>query len=79
MNTSNIKTQILILQVIDWALLIGVLGGGLYATLNWENRFLAAVLSIIGLGIVNMFGQWSLTKIAIHRQELKQLEKTQHQ
>jgi Na+/H+ antiporter NhaC len=78
MNQSAIKTKIFILQVIDWSLLIGIMGGGIYATLYSGNRPLAAVLSILGLAFVNQFGQWSLTKIAIHRQELKQLERTQH-
>ena len=79
MNQSNIKTKIFILQVIDWLLLIGVMSAGIYGTLYSDNRPLAAVLSILGLGIVNQFGHWSLTKIAGHRQELKKLEKTHYQ
>lgn len=79
MNQSNIKTKIFFLQIIDWSLLIGVMSGGIYATLYSGNRPLAAILAMIGLAVVNQFGQWSITKIAIHRQALKQLERTHHQ
>ena len=78
MNESTIKTKIFILQIIDWALLIGVMAGGIYAVLYSGNRPLAAILAMLGLAVVNQFGQWSLTKIAVHRQELKQLERAQH-
>ncbi|OGT64422.1 MAG: hypothetical protein A3I13_04135 [Gammaproteobacteria bacterium RIFCSPLOWO2_02_FULL_47_50] len=79
MNESTIKTKIFILQIIDWSLLIGVMTGGIYAILYSENRPLAAILAMLGLAVVNQFGQWSITKIAVHRQELKQLERTHHQ
>ncbi len=79
MNQSTIKIKIFILQIIDWSLLIGVMGGGIYATTNSENRTLAAILTMLGLAVVNQFGQWSITKIAILRQDLKQLERTHHQ
>ena len=79
MNESTIKIKIFILQIIDWSLLIGVMTGGIYAILYSENRPLAAILAMLGLAVVNQFGQWSITKIAVHRQELKQLERTHHQ
>ena len=79
MNESTIKTKIFILQIIDWSLLIGVMTGGIYAILYSENRPLAAILAMLGLAVVNQFVQWSITKIAVHRQELKQLERTHHQ
>lgn len=78
MNPGSIKTKIFILQLIDWLLLIGVMGGGIYAVLHSENRPLIAVLALIGLVFVNQFGQWSLTKIAAHRHDLKKIQRTQH-
>jgi hypothetical protein len=77
MTPGTIKTKIFILRLIDWLLLLGVMGGGIYAILNSENRPLMAVLALAGLIIVNQFGHWSLTKIAAHRHTLKQLQRTQ--
>ena len=79
MNESNIKTRIFVLQLIDWSLLLVVMGGGWYATLYSSNRPLAAICAMLGLAFVNQFGQWSITKIAAHRQDLKQLEKAHHE
>jgi len=78
MNPGTIKTKIFILQLLDWVLLIGVMGGGIYAVLHSANRPLIAVLALAGLILVNQFGQWSLTKIAGHKHTLKQLQRTQH-
>lgn len=75
MSSSDIKLKIFLLRAMDWVAFIGVLVWGVYATINAENRPFAALLALIGLGLVNQLGRWTFSKIAILKSNLRHLEK----
>jgi hypothetical protein len=71
MNEGQIKIKILLIQVVDWALLISVFSAGVYAVLYSESKNLMATVTLIGLFLVNSLGHISINKIAALRMELK--------
>ncbi len=73
MNEGQIKIKIFLIQVVDWSFLIAVFSVGVYAVLNPENRNLMVTVFLIGLFLLNMFGEKSLSKIASLRMELDKL------
>ncbi len=75
MNEGQIKIKILLIQVLDWLLLISVFSVGIYAVFYSENKNLMATVALAGLFLVNSFGHISINKIAALRMELK---KQQH-
>lgn len=75
MNEGQIKIKIFLIQVVDWSFLIAVFSIGVYAVLNPENRNLMVAVFLIGLFLLNRFGEISLNKIASLRMELDKLHK----
>lgn len=73
MNEGQIKIKIFLIQVVDWSFLIAVFSVGVYAVLNPENRNLMVAVFLIGLFLLNRFGEKSLSKIASLRMELDKL------
>ena len=73
MNEGQIKIKIFLIQVVDWSFLIAVFSVGVYAVLNPENRNLMVTVFLIGLFLLNRFGEKSLSKIASLRMELDKL------
>ena len=73
MNEGQIKIKIFLIQVVDWSFLIAVFSVGVYAVLNPENRNLMVTVFLIGLFLLSMFGEKSLSKIASLRMELDKL------
>ncbi len=73
MNEGQIKIKIFLIQVVDWSFLIAVFSIGVYAVLNPENRNLMVTVFLIGLFLLNRFGEKSLSKIASLRMELDKL------
>ena len=61
----------LILQTLDWILLIALFAGGIYGVVYTDHRFLALIASLFALGVFHQFGRWSYTKLASLRHELK--------
>lgn len=78
MNESQIKLRILFIRIIDWGLVLGVLGGGIPALYYSDIPQLYALLLMIGLLIINRFGLWSTTSIATLKVELEQLRRNSH-
>jgi hypothetical protein len=75
MKTATIKTKILIIQTIDWVLLVGIFTGGIYGVLHTDHRFFTLVAALFALALFHQFGRWSYTKLASLRHDLKQVEK----
>lgn len=75
MNESQIKMKIMIIRSIDWVLFGTVLGVGLPALMYTDKQFMALVFILIGLGIVNLSGNWVVKKVASLRVELEKLER----
>ena len=71
MNEGQIKIKILLIQLVDWSFLISVFSVGIYAVINPENRNLMVTIFVIGLFLLNRFGEISLNKIAALRMELE--------
>lgn len=75
MNDSQIKMKIMIIRSIDWILFAAVLGIGIPALMYTDKQFIALVFIMIGLGIVNISGNWTVKKVASLRLELEKLER----
>jgi hypothetical protein len=75
MNESQIKMKIMIIRSIDWVLFGTVLGLGIPALMYTDKQFMALVFILIGLGIVNLSGNWVVKKVASLRVELEKLER----
>ncbi len=73
MNEGPIKIKIFLIQVVDWSFLIAVFSVGIYAAFYAENRNLMVTVFLIGLFLLNRFGEKSLNKIASLRMELDKL------
>ena len=79
MNKNQIKTKIIIIQSLDWLLIIGLLGGIYFAVENDANKFLIAVCGLVGLIIIHQIGLWSVNKIHTYRISLKNIEHEEKQ
>jgi arginine exporter protein ArgO len=75
MNESQLKTRIFIFQLIDWVLILGILGYGIPATYYSSNPVMSGLLLLVGLAFINQYGNWSTTKIAVLKVKLEQLRK----
>ena len=75
MNTTTIKVKILVIQTIDWLLLVAIFSGGIYGVMYTDNRFIALVAALFALTLFHQFGRWSYTKLASLRQDLKHAQK----
>jgi len=75
MNQGQIKVKILLLQVMDWSMLITAFGIGAYTIFYAEYKELMAIVTLMGLYLVSTFGQVSLNKIAALRMELELLKR----
>lgn len=64
MSEGNVKTKILIIKSIDWAILIAVFAAGVYGVLYYENHKLMALAAFLGLFLVNRLGNYTTSKIA---------------
>ena len=71
MNKATIKAKILVIQTIDWILLVAIFTGGIYGVMYTDNRFVALVAALFALALFHQFGPWSYTKLASLRHELK--------
>jgi hypothetical protein len=75
MNAGSIKVKILIIQLIDWVLLLGVFGMGIYAVLYSDDPTKYGLIALAGLWLLHMLGQYSVTKLTRLRMELSKIEK----
>ncbi len=73
MNEGQIKIKILLIQVVDWSLLISVFSIGINAVFYSENLNLMITIFLIGLFLLNRLGQITLNKIATLRMELEKI------
>ena len=74
MKAAQLKTKILILKVLDWLLLLVVLGVGVPALFISEQKFYIGIGLLIGLSVINIVGNWSSNKIASLKVDLKYAE-----
>lgn len=65
----------LIIQTLDWVLLVGIFAGGIYGVMYTDNRFLSMVASMFALAVFHQFGRWSYSKLASLRHDLKMVQK----
>ena len=79
MNKQQLKIKILVVQCLDWLLIIGLLGGIYYAVENDTNKFLIAVCALIGLAIIHQIGLWSVHRIHTYRINIKHIEHDEKQ
>ncbi len=77
MNEGQLKIKILLIQVMDWSLLIAALSVGVYTIFYAEYVELMAIVSLMVLYLVSVLGQFNLNKIAALRVELEMLQKKQ--
>lgn len=75
MNESQIKMKIILIRSIDWILFAAVLGVGIPALLYTDKQFMALLFIMLGLGIVNISGNWTVKKVASLRLELEKIER----
>ena len=75
MKTTTIREKILVIQTIDWLLLVAIFTGGIYGVMYTDNRFIALVAAMFALAVFHQFGRWSYTKLASLRHDLKQAQK----
>ena len=75
MNAGQIRVKILLLQLIDWSMLIGAFGIGAYTIFYAEYVELMAIVTLMALYLVSVFGQASLNKIAALRMDLELLKR----
>ncbi len=75
MNEGQIKIKIFLIQVVDWSFLISVFSVGIYSAFYAESRNFMVTIFLIGLFLLNRFGEISLRKIAALRMELDKLHK----
>lgn len=75
MNDGQIKIKILMIQTMDWSMLIAAFGVGAYTIFYAEYKELMAIVTLMGLYAVSVVGQVSLNKIAALRMELELLKR----
>lgn len=79
MNKQQLKIKILVVQTLDWLLIIALLAGIYIAVVNEVNKFLIAVVGLVGLGIIHQIGLWSVNKIHSYRINIKHIEHDEKQ
>ncbi len=75
MTAGSIKVKILIIQLIDWTLLLGVFGMGIYAVLYSDDPAKYGLIALAGLWLLHMLGRYSVTKLTRLRMELAKIKK----
>ena len=75
MKESKLKLRILIIRIIDWGLILGILGVGIPSVYYSDTPQLYGILLMLGMVFINQFGHWSTTKIAHLKIELDHLHK----
>lgn len=75
MNAQNIKIRLFFIRLVDWSLLLTVLGIGLPAIFYSEQRPFYAIAVLLGLVLVHRIGDWSLNKIAELQVVLEHMQK----
>ncbi len=75
MSGASIKVQIFIIQLIDWTLLVSVFGMGIYAVLYSDNPAKYGLIALVGLWLLHMLGQYSVTKLTRLKMELEKVKK----
>lgn len=75
MNIGQKKINILLIQGVDWLLLISVFSIGIYGVFYSENLNLMVTIYVIGLFLVHWFGAICLTKIAALRIDMEKQRK----
>ena len=75
MNESQIKLKIILIRSIDWILFAVVLGVGIPALIYTKEKLMSLLFIMVGLGIVNLSGNWTVKKVASLRLELEKLER----
>ncbi|MGK0298145.1 MAG: hypothetical protein ACI9XC_001763 [Gammaproteobacteria bacterium] len=75
MNEGQIKTKMMIIQVVDWTLLIAVFSVGGFSIFYAEDPKIMGTLALFGLFLLNMLGKYSTKKIATYRVELENLKR----
>jgi hypothetical protein len=75
MNEGQLRIKILMIQGVDWSLLIAAFGIGAYTIFYAEYKELMAIVTLMALYLVSTFGQVSLNKIAALRMELELLKR----
>ncbi len=75
MSGGSIKAQILIIQLIDWTLLLSVFGMGIYAVLYSDDPTKYGLIALVGLWLLHMLGRYSVTKLTRLRLELDKVKK----
>ena len=77
MNEGQLKISLLLMQAVDWSLLIAVFSIGIYGVLYSENKVLMGAIALAGLLLVNRLGVFTIRKMASMRVELDKLKKLQ--
>jgi len=75
MNEGQLRIKILMIQVMDWSMLIAAFGVGAYTIFYAEYKELMAIVTLMALYLVSVFGQISLNKIAALRMERELLKR----
>jgi len=68
----------MIIRVLDWILILAVVGVGIPAIIISEQRFYAAIGVLIGLGLVNTVGNWAVNKIALLKITLEKMDRVEN-
>lgn len=74
MNEKQLKIKILIIQSLDWALIIAWAAVLFIAYQNETEYIYIALIVLIGLGIIHQVGLVSINKIYAFRTQLHNLE-----
>ncbi len=75
MNEGQLRIKILMIQVMDWSMLIAAFGVGAYTIFYAEYKELMAIVTLMALYLVSVFGQASLNNIAALRMDLELLKR----
>ncbi|MGY8815328.1 MAG: hypothetical protein ACKVHQ_11540 [Gammaproteobacteria bacterium] len=75
MNEGQIKTKIMIIQVVDWTLLIAVFTVGGFSVFYAEDPKVTGALALFGLFLLNMLGKYSTKKLATYRVDLNKIKR----
>ncbi len=70
-NVRQTKITILVLQTVDWLLLIAVVSLGVHSIFFAEDGEIMTIVALIGLLLVSRVGQTIINKIAAMRIDMK--------
>lgn len=78
MTPNQARAIILLIQTVDWLLVLGLMAYLAYAYNKTYSPTYILTVALVGLFFIHLFGQWSITKIAFFRAKLKRLETVPH-